>query len=69
MRRLYAADLRPAVLGGAISASAGMPHSRLSFHAIRIVSDRFPVKISDARCRDPSRRPRSAWLWPPVSIP
>jgi hypothetical protein len=48
-RHPYAADFRPAVLGGAISASAGMPHSRLSFHAIRIVSRRLPVKMSDAR--------------------
>ena len=48
------------VRGGAISASAGMFHSRCSFQAILIVRGRFFVRTSDARCREPSRRPRSA---------
>jgi hypothetical protein len=55
-----AADLRPRVGGGAISASAGMPRSRCSFQAILIVRERFLVRMSDARWREPSRRPR--WL-------
>lgn len=56
----YAADFRPRVRGGAISASAGMFHSRCSFQAMLIVRGRFLVRMSDARCREPSRRPRSA---------
>jgi hypothetical protein len=58
----YAADLRPRAHGGAISASAGMPHSRCSFQAILIVRGRFLVRMSDARWREPSSRPRSAWV-------
>jgi hypothetical protein len=60
--RRYAADLRPRVRGGVIRASAGMSHSRRSFQAILIVRGRFRVKMSDARWREPSRRPRSAWV-------
>ena len=60
--RFYAADLRPRVRGGAISASAGMSYSRCSFQAILIVRARFLVRMSDARWREPSRQPRSAWL-------
>ena len=47
--RGYAADLRPRVRGGAISASAGMSHSRCNFQAIRIVRGRLLVRMSDAR--------------------
>jgi hypothetical protein len=64
----YGADLRPRVGGGAISASAGMPHSRCSFQAILIVRERFLVRMSDARWREPSNRPRSACVYPPVSM-
>ena len=60
--RAYAADLRPRIRGGAISASAGIFHSRCSFQAMLIVRRRFLVRMSDARCREPSRRPRSAWV-------
>jgi hypothetical protein len=58
----YAADFRLRVGGGAISASAGMPHWRCSFQAMLIVRACFRVRMSDARCREPSRRPRSAWV-------
>jgi hypothetical protein len=58
----YAADLRPRVRGGAISSSAGLFHSRCSFRAIRIVRGRFLVRMSDARCREPSSPARSAWV-------
>ncbi len=61
-RQNHAADLRPRVRGGAISASAGMLHSRWSFQAILIVRGRFLFRMSDARWREPSRRPRSAWV-------
>ena len=64
----YAADLRPRVGGGAISASAGIPHSRCSLHAMPIVRGRLPVRMSDARWREPSRRPRSAWVYSPISM-
>ena len=57
---IYAADLLPRDRGGAINASAGMPHSRCSRQAILIVRGRFLVRMSDARWREPSSRPRSA---------
>ena len=60
--RRYAADRRPRVRGGAIRASAGMFHSWCSFQTILIVRGRFLVRTSDARWREPSRRPRSAWV-------
>ena len=47
--RRYAADLRARVRGGAMRASAGMSHSLCSFQAILIVSERFLVRMSDAR--------------------
>ena len=56
----YAAGSRPRVASGLINASAGIPHSRFSLHAIRMVSGRFPFRTSEARWRDPNRRPRSA---------
>src|ERR1700680_4987581 len=62
-RAAYAADLLarvPRVGGGAISASAGMPHSWCNLQAILIVRRRFPVRMSEARWREPKRRPRSA---------
>ena len=62
VRPAYAADLFPRVLRGAISASAGMFHFPCSFQAISIVRERFLVSMSEARCREPSRRPRSAWV-------
>ena len=65
---VYAAELRLRGSGGAISASAGMPHSRCSRHAMLIVRGRLPFRTSDARWREPSRRPRSAWVKPPISM-
>ena len=52
----YAAELLPRDRGGAINASAGMPHSRCSRQAILIVRGRFLVRMSHARWREPSRR-------------
>ena len=40
---------------GLIRTSAGMPHSRWSFHAICMVSGRFRERISEARWREPRR--------------
>src|SRR5439155_26549716 len=59
-RDAYAAGLLPRDRGGAINASAGMPHSRCSRQAILIVRGRFLVRMSDARWREPSSLPRSA---------
>ena len=64
----HSAGFPPRAAGGAISASAGIPHSRLSLHAIRMVRGRFRFRTSETRWRDPRRRPRSACVKPPVSI-
>ncbi len=50
------------VVVGRIRLSAGIPHSRFSFHAISMVRGRFRESISDARDRDPSNAARSFWL-------
>lgn len=52
---VYGAEVRPR--GGAISASAGIPHSRCSRHAMLIVRGRVPF-APVRRCRNPLKMVR-----------